>query len=201
MKKQIALALALAVAPFAASAGELSYNYVEGSYAHLNIDVDGVGDAHFNGGQLRGSFQVIDQVYLFGGYGKVRNDDAGVDVDFDEAQLGVGFRMPVSDSADFIAELGALRQEIEVGGDSQKADGGRASVGVRTQAGESLEGWVKASYTDGGDFEGGFSGTVGALFKFNPTWGVLAEIEYGESDDAGLDVDMTKFLIGVRASF
>ena len=34
MKKQLALALLLAAAPFAASAGELSYTYVEGGYAN-----------------------------------------------------------------------------------------------------------------------------------------------------------------------
>ena len=33
MKKHLALALALAIAPFAACAGELSYTYIEGGYA------------------------------------------------------------------------------------------------------------------------------------------------------------------------
>lgn len=199
MKKQIALAIALAVAPFAASAGELNYSYVEGGFARTNIDVDGVGDADFDGAQLRGSAGINDSFYVFAGYGSTNNDDAGVDVDFNEGQIGLGYHFGLSDRVDLIAELGAIRQEIDsnaFGG--AKADGGRASVGIRGELADNFEGWVKASYTDGGDFDGGFSGLVGAQLKFNATWGLVGEIEAGEASD---DVDVTKYLIGLRASF
>lgn len=193
MKKQLALALALAVAPFAASAGELSYSYVEGGYARVNVDAGGFGDFDFDGVQLRGSAAVADNVYLFGGYGSVTNDDYGVDFDFTELQLGVGYRHELSIRADFIAEVGYLRQELEAQGDSIDAAGGRVSVGFRGALSDNFEGLVKASYTDGGDFDGDFSVTAGALVKFNPTWGLVGEIEAGE--------DVTKYLLGVRASF
>lgn len=199
MKNQIALAIALAVAPFAASAGELAYNYIEGGFARSNIDVDGVGDADFDGAQLRGSVGINDSFYVFAGYGSTTNDDAGVDVDFNEGQVGVGYHFGLSDRVDLLAELGAIRQEIDMKAlGAAKADGGRASVGVRAELADNFEGWAKASYTDGGDFEGGVSGLVGAQLKFNATWGLVGEIETGELGD---DVDATKYLIGLRASF
>lgn len=194
MKKHLVLALALAAAPFAASANELSYNYVEGGYAKVNVDETGA-DFDMDGGQIRGSVELGESFYLYGGYGRVSDEFSGVDVDLDETQIGVGYRMSVSEKADFIAELGYLRQTIDVEGfgEAFDADGGRVSAGFRGAFNEHFEGYVKASYTDGGDFDGDFSGTVGALVKFNPTWGIVGEVEAGD--------DITKYMVGVRASF
>jgi hypothetical protein len=195
MKKLLVLALALAAAPLAAQADEISYTYVESGYAAVDLDLafDGP-ELDFDGFQLRGSAAISDSLYVHGGYGSVTNDDAGFDLDFNVAQLGLGYRFGLSDRADLVGELGYIRQEFDAGSNgSVKADGGRVSVGVRALLADNFEGWAKGSYTDGGDFEGDFSGTVGALVKFNPTWGLVGEIEAGE--------DLTKYLIGVRASF
>lgn len=194
MKKLLVLALALAAAPFAAAqADELNYNYVEGGYATLDLDFAG-GDLDFDGLQLRGSAAISDSLYVHGGYGSVTNDDAGFDLDFNETQLGLGYRFGLSDRADLVSELSYVRQELDADfNGNMKADGGRISVGVRALLADNFEGWAKGSYTDGGDFDGDFSGTVGALVKFNPSWGLVGEIEAGE--------DLTKYLIGVRASF
>lgn len=190
MKKQLALALLLAAAPFAASAGELNYSYVEGGYAHVDIDSLDEGD----GFQVRGSAQLAESVYLFGGYGSVDADN--FDADFSETQVGLGFRHALSERADFIAEGGYIRQELDVNGlfgGTATASGGRVSAGIRGLLADNFEGWVKGSYTDGGDFEGDFSGLVGAQLKFNQTWGLVGEFEAGD--------DITKFMIGARASF
>ena len=78
------------------------------------------------------------------------------------------------------------------------AHGGRASVGVRGQFNDIVEGLLKANYYDGGDFEGTWSGTVGAQFHINPMWGITAEIEHGDLID---DAATTRYQVGVRASF
>lgn len=190
MKKSLVLAALLAAAPFAATAGELNYNYVELGYA--NVDVDGV-DLDFDGFQLRGSVDVAENVYLFGGYGSATNDDFGIDIDFNELQLGAGYRHGLSDRTDFIAELGYVSQEVEAEGESYDVDAGRLSAGFRGLLTDNLEGLVKASYTDGNQNDGDFSFTAGAQFKFTQTWGVVGELEAGD--------DVTKYLVGVRASF
>jgi hypothetical protein len=51
----------------------------------------------------------------------------------------------------------------------------------------------KGHYTDGDFYDGSFSASIGGQFKFNPTWGVVGEIEAGD--------DLSTFMIGARASF
>lgn len=194
MKKSLILATLLAAAPFAASAGELNYNYVEAGYANVDVERhDG------KGFQLRGSVAVDENFYLFGGYASATNDDFGLDIDLTETQLGLGYRHGLNDRADLIAEVGYLRHELDVKGyGSESLSGARVSVGFRGKLADNFEGWVKGSYNDGGDFEGSFSALAGAQLNLTQTWGVVAEIENGEIVD---DADTTKYLIGVRASF
>ena len=195
MNKQLALALVLATAPLAATAGELSYSHVEAGYAHLDLEGE-----EADGFQLRGSVAVAEHVYLFGGYGKVEGKD--YDVELEESQAGVGLRSPTGERADFIFELGQVRHAVEVdgalGSASETINGGRLSVGLRGLLADRLEGWIKTSYNDGGDFDGSFSAVLGAHFSFNPTWGLIAEVESGELVE---DADTVKGLLGVRASF
>lgn len=211
MKNQLALALALAIAPFAASAGELSYTFVEAGAAQLNFELPNDSDAQFDdveasGFYLDGSVELGESLYLFGGYAS-GNDDVSVtipgvgsataDLDLSQYNVGFGFHHGLSDRADLIAELSYVNSEVKSNGTDEHADDGRIAVGVRGLLADSFEGWVKGSYTDGladnGAYDGEFGAIVGAQFKINQTWGITAEAEYG--DTASL------YTIGVRASF
>lgn len=192
IKKSVVLAALLAAAPFAATAGDLNYTYVEAGYANLDIDSYFV-NADFDGFQLRGSAAVAENIYVFGGYGSVTNDDFGADIDFDELQLGAGYRHAINPRADLIGELGYIAQEVSIPGASDDTDGVRLSGGIRGLLADNFEGLAKVSYTDGDHFDGDFSFTAGAQYKFTQTWGVVGEIETGD--------DVTKYLVGVRASF
>ena len=70
---------------------------------------------------------------------------------------------------------------------------GRGSVGVRGLLADNFEGWVKGNYTDGDVYDGEFGATLGGQFKFNPTWGITGEVEFGD--------DASQYTVGVRASF
>lgn len=207
MKKQLALALVLAVAPFAASADALSYTYVEGGYNKLHIDDEFLDDPEADGAYLRGSFDLGSGINLIGGISRSSYDEtiegARLDVDATQAEFGVGYHQSMSERVDFIAELAWVRTDADVEVDSdeiadEQATGGRGALGVRGQFNDVVEGLLKVNYYDGGDFEDGeFTGVVGAQFKFNPTWGITAEVEHG---DLG-GIDTTRYNIGVRASF
>jgi Ax21 family sulfation-dependent quorum factor len=188
------MALALVAAlPLSAQASELSYNFVELDYARLNVD-DGGADFDPDGFGLKGSFALGNQFYGFGSYLRGSDEVGGVDFDLDQTQLGVGYHHGVSDKADFIGELGWINQGVDIEGlGDADADGGRLSAGFRGQLAENFEGYAKANYTDGGDFDGDFSGTLGAQVKLNPTWGVTGEAEFGS------DADL--YMVGLRASF
>lgn len=191
MKRSIiALALA-ALLPLSAQAGELSYNYAELGYARASIDDV---DADPDGFTFKGSVALGQQFYLFGSYLRASESIEGLDLDFDQSQIGFGFHHAINDRADLLAELSYLDAKVDVEGlGSASADGYRASFGVRGLMTDSFEGYAKANWTDGGDVDGSFSGTLGALYKFNPTWGISAEAEFGE--------DATIYGVGIRASF
>ena len=106
MKKQLALAVALAAAPFAALAGGHSYTYIEAGYARLDqelpspvgLDVD---DIEAGGFYLAGSVAVAPSVHVFGAY-RDGDDDVGISlpsggqiasagVDMSQGVLGVGW--------------------------------------------------------------------------------------------------------------
>lgn len=196
MKKILALALALAAAPLAAHASEgLSHTYVEGGWNRLDVDTDAYlgGDTDFDGAYLRGSYGFAGSYYVFGGLARATNDDFGTDIDLDEQHVGIGWAMPVGERAEFNAELGYLRESIEVLGESEHGEGARASVGFRGSFNPHFEGWLKANYNDAGDFDGDFSGTLGLQAKINATWGIVGELETGD--------DYNRYNVGVRASF
>jgi hypothetical protein len=57
------------------------------------------------------------------------------------------------------------------------------------------QGLRKANYYDGNDFDGTWTGTVGAEYRFNPTWSVTAEVEHGDRID---DASTTRYMVGAR---
>lgn len=207
MKKQLALAITLAAASFGTVAGELSYSNIEAGVGRIEIESDdaySTDDLVLDGYFLHGSVELDDSFYVFGGY-ETGSDNVfvdffgGLDTELTQTQVGVGYHHALSDRADLVTEISYLNQEVEVSfdafgvSDSENVDGYRASLGFRGLLADNFEGLIKANYTDGSDFDGEFSGTVGAQLKFNPTWGLVGEVEL--SDDA------QKYLVGVRASF
>jgi opacity protein-like surface antigen len=207
MKKHLALALALAIAPLAASADEISYTYVEGGYAQLNqdgeqqagLDIDDIEAAGFF---VAGSAALGDTFHVFGGY-RSGNDDVRVsvlgvgsdefDTDLSQFNVGLGYHHSINDRTDLVTEISYINSDVEVEGESEDGDDGRVSVGVRHMFADSFEGWIKGHYTDGDFYDGSFSASIGGQFKFNPTWGVVGEVEAGD--------DLSTFMIGARASF
>ena len=189
MKKTLfALALA-AVLPLSAQAAEpakgLSYTWLEGDY----IDVEGG-----NGWGLRGSFDFGNSgLYGFGSWSKLDGDeddfDIDIDNDLDGTEVGVGSQHPIADKTDLIGELAYRGYKS----DDFRVDGARASVGARSAMTDRLEGFVKANYYDMSDYDGDFTGTIGAQYKFTDMWGVTGEAEFGNGDKA--------WMLGMRASF
>lgn len=217
MKKRFALAALLAVAPLAAPAQALSYSYVEGGYDRADIEEEFGDDTEVDGAYVGGSIEIGSRFHLFGRYAKLTGEDGFAsnsgghtfDTDFETGELGLGYRHGLGDQFDLIAELSLLSQRIETTrttrpffGDltpytvterDQSSNASRFALGLRGLMDDRLEGWAKAGYLGGGDFEGGFSATFGAQVKFGRTWGVVGELEFAES--------WNQYRVGVRASF
>lgn len=195
MKKQLAAALVLALLPFAASARDSlgSYTYVEGGFKRLSIENDVVDNFDFDGAYIRSSVEMNDNLSFHGGLTFGKSSDLPVDIDLTELELGLGYRYNFADNVDFIADATFQHQEFDDGDDKDVKNNTRIGVGVRGALSNSVEGWVKANYVDGGLYEGDAVGTLGMHVILNETWGLVGEF------DAGGDVK--RFNIGVRASF
>lgn len=186
-RTNLAIAFSLAaLVPFAAAAQEAPSNtWVEGSY--VNVDGDAEGHA------LRGSFEFGESnVYGLAGLSRVDVDDSTLKLDTRE--LGLGYALPIGTASQLFAEAAYLDSELRVPGGAVDANGYRTSVGLRSGLTDRLEGLVKANYVDGDDYSGDFSGTVGALVKLSPTWGITGDVTFA-------DEDAETYQLGVRASF
>ncbi|QGW66668.1 hypothetical protein GOY17_18290 [Lysobacter soli] len=212
MKKQLALATALAAAPFAALAGGHSYTYLEAGYAQLNQELPApagfeIDDIEAGGFYVAGSAEIAPSIHLFGAYRK-GDDDVSVSlpmgggeigsagIDMSQGVLGAGWHHDLRDRTDLVAELSWLRTKIDVKDDEEGADEGddvRIAVGVRHLIADNVELWVKGNYTDGDLYDGAFSASAGVQYKLTQTWGLVAEAEGGG--------DTSMFGVGVRASF
>ena len=208
MRTLIAAAI-LAALPFVASANEgFSYTYVEGGWNQVQVNDDLLDDPDADGGYLRGSFAIADQVFLFAGYSKAsktyRIDPVRVRFELAQPEFGIGYHQEFIGRLDFTADLAWLRlnQEANISGtgdpglDDRFRDhttAGRATMGLRGAPSPRTELWVKAGYLDGSNLSGSFVGDLGGQVKFNATWGLVGEIEVIE--------DVTRYSVGVRASF
>lgn len=194
MKKPLVLAVVMAIAPCAATAGELDYTYAEASYARLAMDVGPGADFKLGGMHLRGSALVSENVYLFGHYGLLRGGYHGGDFDHREIHLGAGYRHPIASRIDLIAELAAWNHKVS-GASYGTADGtaARANMGVRGRIADRLEGTIKAGFVGGGDSDTAYVFVAGAQYRFNDTWGLSGEVETAKNS--------VRSSVGVRASF
>ncbi len=210
MRKMLVLAAALlAAAPLVASAAEsMSYTYVEGGWTQQQISVPG-SNPKLDGGYIRGSFAIADQVNVFGGYSSTsktyRLEDAAgeyrIKNTIDQPELGIGYHMPMTDRLDFTADLAWTRINNEAKYDDGvysetvkvHSNAARGALGLRGKPSRATEAWVKAGYLDGSDMDGVWIGTLGGQVSFNRNWGIVGEVQYYD--------DVTQYSVGVRASF
>jgi len=207
MRKILIVAALLAAAPLSASAEALSYTYVEGGWTQARTNDDDLNDPKVDGGYVRGSVALAEQVHVFGGWNyasKSYNYDYGsFKVKLNQPELGIGYHMPFSDRVDYTADIAWVRQQAEL--TVKDVDYGRitakdhtnlvrATMGLRGKPSRMTEAWIKAGYMDGGNnFEGTWVGTVGGQINFTKTWGLVGEISGYR--------DVTQYSAGVRASF
>jgi len=206
MRKILIVAALLAAAPFSASADALSYTYVEGGWTQVQVDDNVLDDPKVDGGYLRGSVALAEQVYVFGGWSRTSKTrhygEDSLKLELNQPELGIGYHMPWSDRVDFTADAAWVRQNAE---STLRYDGvryhgkdhtnlGRGTMGIRGKPSRMTEAWAKAGYMDGGNnFKGTWVGTVGGQINFTRTWGLVGEISGYR--------DVTQYSVGVRASF
>lgn len=205
MKVHQALAAALlASAASAATAGDLSYTWLEAGYARSDRDVLDSGD----GFGVRGSGAITDSFHFFGGYERTGHDD----LDLAGWRAGLGYNLAVSDDVDLVARVSYEKADYDFIGDG---DGYGVEVGARAAFSPAFEATVGVRHRDI-DFDGEVvcvavvptppacqfaadadgSDTaffVGGQYKFNAQWGIAAEASFSDADN--------RVFVGPRISF
>ena len=183
MKRSLLALTLLAALPFAASAAEgVSYNFVQGGYSATN------GDGDADGFGIDGSVAVHPNFHLFGGYSNQEIDDTNID--FDQWKFGVGYNYEIAPKADLITRIAYEKFDA---GSGFELDGYSAEVGVRGALTNNFEGYAMAGYEDYEHLDGDFYGRVGALVKFNETWGVNGDVKFADGD--------TQWFVGPRVTW
>ena len=179
----LALAMALPAVATVASADDLNYTYVEAGYEHVDSFVDA------NGAYIRGSYAIGQGgMYATGSYADLSNDI--IDIDPRPASLGLGYHHDFSPRLHGLAEVAYEKTFSDIG----DAEGYRASLGVRAALGKGFEGLAKVNYRDGADYASDTTGTIGLQYRFNDTWGLASEVEFGTQDSE-------IYTLGIRANF
>jgi opacity protein-like surface antigen len=195
MKKSLMAAALLAACVSAhAHAAELNYTYAQVEYVSLadayDINLDGAG--------VRGSVAMGQDWYVTGEYANTNASEFGIDLDVQTFALGLGNHSAINDQADFIGELAALSIDAEILGFSDSDQGYRGTAGVRWQVGENFEATATANYTSYREIGGGFHANLGAHFKINENFGIVAEYQQGEIFEG---LGESRYSAGIRASF
>ena len=171
----------------AIQAEDISYNYFDAGYAR--VDIDDINE-EADGFQLRGSFELTKNIFMFAGYTDLSADFGGFDVDTSEFDLGIGYAVPVGAASSLYGKLSYVNAEADVLGFSVDDDGYGLAAGVRTKASDNfeLEGYV--DYVDLNDLGDETSFGAAARYFVAPQFAIGAEVVF--SDDA------TSYGLGVR---
>ncbi|MCG6118648.1 MAG: Ax21 family protein [Aquimonas sp.] len=185
MKRSLISLALLAALPFAASASELSYNYVEGGYSRISPGFS------TDGWRIGGSVAINPSFHVFGGFQSLESSF----VDFDAVNLGLGYNHALGLGTDLVSRVSYNRYESSASGLGLSLDENSwvGEVGVRSQLASRFEGYVFAGYERPTSGSGDFYGRIGAQFNFTPRFGLVADVKATE--------DVREYFIGPRFSF
>ena len=186
------LKILLSVATLSASlssvsvAGEFSYNYIQASYASIDIDVLGT-NVSGNGVSISGSFDLSENLAFDAEYSSTSYDFG---IDSTGLDFGVTFHTPIAPKADFTAGLGFVKSEVTAPGFSDDDTASFLDVGIRNKINDTMEVEAGLSIIDiGSDSSTSLDLTLGV--------DINKKLQFGIGFSTGDDVDV--IFLGLRS--
>jgi hypothetical protein len=139
MKKQL-ITLTIATLFSTASFAQASptWNLIEGGYG--TADIDDLDELSPNGFVVLGSALVGENVFVQGSYSILSDEFSGVDIDVDQASVGLGYRYGLTETTDAYASVSYEYVELSASGIASEDDNGYGlTVGLRSRITEQLE--------------------------------------------------------------
>jgi hypothetical protein len=100
-----------------------SYTYAEINYKWLDADE---GDQEFDGVEVKGSFEILLNIFLQASYATLEDD-----VDLDRYRFGAGYHLPIGDRLDLFGILSYAKDEVDGNGIDEDDDGVQGELGAR----------------------------------------------------------------------
>ncbi len=156
-----------------------SYNYIEGSYQRVDLDIDFGPSVDGDGFGIGGSYELAENWHIFAGYSTIGFD---FDIDLNELAVGAGYHADISDNTSFYANLAYVSAEIDVVGFGSVDDNGYGvMVGLRGMVTDRVELDGSLSYVDLGDGADGTALGGSALYAFSDS--LSAGVTLGFDED------------------
>ncbi len=146
-KKNIILTIAVTLFANAAYCKDISYDYIQGTYSSVTIDLGG-SDWDGDGYGVSGSFSMSDNIALSASYGATNYDtlsDGFDSLGLDTTDLGIGIiaHTKISPTTDVYGGIALINSEVEFTGSvingSGDDTGNALSVGVRSMVSDKFE--------------------------------------------------------------
>ena len=138
--KKVMIALASMGLSTAAMAGP-SWTFVDLGYAESSSSEELAGTEDISGYDITGSFGFAGIWHINGTYGTITTESVGSpDVDVDRYRIGAGAHPAITDSTDFVAEIGYTAWEVDAGGGSDpEPEAIDLTLGVRSMVTDQFE--------------------------------------------------------------
>ncbi len=197
-KKKIIIALTLLPISSATLSSEISYDYVQATYAAISIDTETtMGDLEGNGFGVSGSVSVAPAVAIEVGYGATNYDEfQGIDSETNSLAFGITAHTSISPGTDILGSFTVIKGNVEASDGFYSVDeddtGNAISVGLRSLITDAIELEAEFSRTDIFDDKANeFS--IGARFHVTNKFSLAAGYSTGD--------DVDTFLLNARFGF
>ncbi|MFQ5547053.1 MAG: outer membrane beta-barrel protein [Woeseia sp.] len=161
------------------SAQGFDYNYVSVGYSQVDIDST-IQGATIDGDALGlgGSYGLNDDIFAFGSFqdGELEEPGDPDNIDVTVYDIGFGYRMPMSDTVDFVTTLSYEYMELSEPGLSVDESGLGIGVGIRANASDTIELNAGIQYVD-----------LGTVFGDDTSFAAGVLYSLTESIDIGLN--------------
>lgn len=145
------------------NADTFNYNYAQIGYSFINdFDID-------QGIKVSGSYDVVDNINVLGSFFKSTSTDSKIVDDLDVYTLGVGYHVDMSDSTDFLAEIGLLNSSVSTKVGSNDDSGYTLSVGVRHKLKDNIELSARFDHQNTDNVTDNIF-TLGSRYYFKSNW-------------------------------
>ena len=198
-KQKCIIAAALLSTSSTVFAKEISYDYIQGTFAKVTVDTDtSVGDLDANGFSVSGSFSITPAIAFTASYGAINSDELlGVDIDTTQLTFGVTAHTSIAPNTDIFGNFSVLKANIEVSDGFTTIDdddtGYAISLGLRFLATDNVE--LELGFERDDSFESA-DNSFSAGIRFHASEKLSLGIGYATADD--VDALLLNARLGIK---